>query len=311
METNNHRPSSVKGVIFDIQRFAVHDGPGIRTTIFFKGCLARCGWCHNPESFIAAAELQYYEDRCTCCGKCVRLCPNGAHAVGEGPPSTNKQHTFDRRLCTACGLCAAECFSNALVISGREEGLEEVLRQVLYDKPFYKQSGGGVTLSGGEPVLQGDFCEALLAHLKDEGIHTNLQTAGFYPFPMLKRLLPHLDLVMYDIKGLSPAIFQNHIHADPSLAVENLKRLDETGVPFIVRTPCVKGVNDSATEIEAVAQMLSTLKNLLYYELLPYHGLARGKYAVLGKEFKPYEAPTASQLRTLADLSGRYVNLRS
>jgi len=215
------------GVIFDIQRFAIHDGPGIRTTVFMKGCAVRCEWCHNPESVSIKPELQYYEDRCVHCGKCVNLCPNGAHTLGHDTGTA--RHSFNRSVCTACGLCGAECFNNALQVSGKEEDLEEVLRQVLDDKAYYHESKGGVTLSGGEPVLQGDFCEALLKRLKAEGIHTTLQTAGFYPFWMLKRLLPYLDLIMYDIKAMAPEIYHQHIHGDPALAFENLKQLDESG----------------------------------------------------------------------------------
>jgi pyruvate formate lyase activating enzyme len=299
----------LKGVIFDIQRFAVHDGPGIRTTVFLKGCSARCEWCHNPESVSVKPRLQYYEDRCVCCGKCAGLCPVKAHSVTGYIGGF--RHYINRSVCTACGLCAAECFRNALQISGQEEGVEEILLQVLEDKPYYDESGGGVTLSGGEPVLQGDFCEALLGGLKARGVHTNLQTAGFYPFEKLERLLPCLDLVMYDVKGISPEIYLHHIHGDPARVFDNLKRLDEKGVPFIVRTPCVSQVNDSEKEIEAVARTLSSLKNLMYYMLIPYHGLARVKYDILGLEFKSYEAPSAERMGMLERLAARYVTVRN
>ena len=296
----------LKGVIFDIQRFAVHDGPGIRSTVFFKGCSARCEWCHNPESFSMQSEMQFYKDRCINCGKCANLCLSGAHNISD-----EGQHIIDRNRCRVCEICTGECFHNALVISGREESIEEVLRQVLDDKLYYQESGGGVTLSGGEPVLQGDFCEALLKSLKNEGIHTILQTAGFYSYDKLKRLLPYLDLIMYDIKGLSGELYQQHIHADSSLALENLKNLDQEGIPIIVRTPCVKGVNDSAEEIEAVAKMLSTLKHLNYYSLIPYHGLAKIKYDILGLEFKNFNSPSKEHLEILERTAALYVNVRN
>ena len=296
----------MKGIIFDIQRFAVHDGPGIRSTVFLKGCGARCGWCHNPESQSTRPALQYYKDRCINCGKCVYLCPNRAHIISEEVKDKNS-HTFDRSKCTVCGLCADECFSNALVISGREVNLEDVLRQVMDDKIYYEESGGGVTLSGGEPVLQNDFCEALLCRLKGEGVHTNLETAGFYHFHKIERLLPYLDLIMYDIKGISPNIYQSYIHADETIAIDNLKRLDNYGIPIIVRTPCVKGVNDNADEIEGIARMLSSLKNLSYYSLIRYHGLAKIKYDILGQEFTVYEAPSKEHIKTLENLAAQYV----
>jgi pyruvate formate lyase activating enzyme len=278
-------------------------------------------------------ELQYYKGRCISCGKCAQICPNQAHTFETGAngkdASASPEHAFDRGRCTACGICAADCPGNALVVAGREMSVDEVVRQALDDKPFYEESGGGVTLSGGEPVLQGDFCEALLGRLREQAVHTNLQTAGFYPYEMLERLLPYLDLVMFDIKGISPDICQNYIHRDssPTLdswrgfhtfreqhtpllcgeVVDKLSRLDKSGVPIIVRMPCIKGLNDSPSEIEAIAQMLSKLKSIKYFELLPYHGLAGIKYEVLGLDFKAFEAPSKDQLEMLNGLAAHYV----
>jgi len=181
--------------------------------------------------------------------------------------------------------------------------LEEVLHQIMDDKAYYIESGGGVTLSGGEPVLQGDFCEALLKQLKSQGLHTNLQTAGFYPFEKLNRLLPYLDLVTYDIKGISKNIFHEHIHADPSIALENLKLLDKSGIPIIVRTPCVHGVNDSVEEIKAIRNVVSKLKNLKNFELIPCHNLAKIKYDILGQEFKTYKSPPKEHMELLKSIT--------
>jgi len=276
-------PFTLTGIVFDIQRFCVHDGPGIRTTVFLKGCSARCAWCHNPESFSMRPQVQYYADRCINCGTCTRIGNRGS----------------------------LECHSNALVMSGKEMDADEVLRQVLDDKPYYRESSGGVTLSGGEPVLQGDFCETLLKRLRDEGIHTNLQTAGFYPFAMLDRLVPFLDMVMYDIKGINAAIYSDYIHADRSLALDNLKRLDAAGVPFIVRTPCVSGVNDSEDEIGAIAQMLAGLQNLQYYMLIPCHSLAKIKYDILEQEYHHFRAPEKERMETLERLAARHIRVRN
>jgi len=195
------------------------------------------------------------------------------------------------------------------VISGKEESAENVLSQVLDDKPYYEESGGGVTVSGGEPVLQGDFCEALLKLFRQYGIHSILQTAGFYSFEKLERLLPFADTVMYDIKGVTPEILRDHVHADPGLALDNLFRLDGSGVPVIVRMPCVKGVNDSEDEINAVAKALQKLKNLQYFSLLPYHGLAKIKYDILGMEFRKYETPAKDHIERLENLAAGYVKV--
>ena len=255
-------------------------------------------------------QLQYYKDRCLDCGKCVDLCPNHVHSMqNKTPPWGKPEHSLDRKSCSACGVCANECIGNALVISGRGESIEEVMRQVLDDKPYYDESGGGVTLSGGEPVLQGDFCEALLKSCRDEGIHTNIQTAGFYDFELLDRLLPFLDLVMYDIKGMTPEIHNQYVHNDSGLALDNLMRLDKKGIPVIVRMPCVKGVNDSPGEIEAAAKMLSGLRHLEYFSILPCHNLAKVKYDILGMEFKLFEPPLKEQIQKLELLAARYVKV--
>ena len=314
--------NTMTGVIFNIQRFSIHDGPGIRTTVFFKGCPARCAWCHNPESFSMQKQLQYYKERCIGCGKCIKLCPNKAHSIEYTSDSRDAiaaagMHLYDRNLCKACGICAEECYANALVITGKDMSVDEVLGQVLADKLFYDESGGGVTLSGGEPLLQADFCKALLMRFKAEGIHTNLQTAGFYAFDKLECLLPFLDLVMYDIKGMSDHIYKNYIKTDFSdaasnasaLIIDNLLQLDKTGLPFIVRTPCIKGINDFEKEIKAIAQMLSKLKNLKHFSLLPCHNLARLKYEVLGMEFNNYESPSKDHMEFLKSIARQYVKV--
>jgi len=185
------------------------------------------------------------------------------------------------------------------------------MTQILEDKSYYIESNGGVTLSGGEPVLQNDFCEELLKKLKTVNIHTNLQTAGFYPFEKLEKLLPYLDLVTYDIKGISPEIYQNHVHADISIVLDNLKKLDKSCVPFIVRTPCICGINDSEQEIEKIVKTLLTLSNLKYYMLMPYHSLAKIKYDILGQDFGSYETPPAQQMKKLELLAAKYITVRN
>jgi pyruvate formate lyase activating enzyme len=291
------------GIIFDIQRFAVHDGPGIRTTVFFKGCGCRCLWCHNPESLSAAPQIEFYPSRCTGCGRCFKSCPQKAHGTDKG------RHFINRALCTGCGSCAAECFSTALVLKGRRVSGDELMEIILSDRVYYEESGGGVTLSGGEPVLQDEFAAGILAACQKEGICTALQTAGNYPFKRLESLLPHLDLVMFDIKGFRPETYQNFVHAERDKIFANLRRLTEKFQGDVaLRTPCVGGVNDTDEEIEGIARMAGELKNIKYYQLIPYHGLAKVKYDALDEEFAGQcTRPSPERIRELEALASRYV----
>ena len=291
------------GVIFDIQRFAVHDGPGIRTTVFFKGCNCRCLWCHNPESLSSKPQLEFYPSRCIGCGRCFEVCPPKAHLAGGGG------HWIDRERCTGCGRCAAECFSTALALKGRTVGLDELMETILADRPYYEESGGGVTLSGGEPVLQEEFAGALLGACKEARIHTALQTAGNYPFSRLEKLLPLLDLVMFDVKAFSPEIYRSAVGAEGSRVFETLSTLAGSfRGELAVRTPVVGGFNDSEGEIEGIARMAGELGKVSYYQLIPYHGLAKVKYDALDREFEyRCKAPSPERIRELEDLASRYV----
>lgn len=288
------------GSIFDIQRFAVHDGPGIRTTVFFKGCSNRCGWCHNPESLQTMPQLQYFPHRCVGCGACAAVCPQHAHILGEA-------HVLDRLRCVECGACAKVCNAQALVMIGRTYTLEEVLETALADEAYYKTSGGGVTLSGGEPVLQRDFAAALLRRLKELGIHTCLETAGNYPYSLLEPLAPYLDLVLFDLKAWSEEVYRVHIGGDKTRILDTLLHLDDTGVPIIVRTPVVGSVNDCAEEIEAIARFAGGLKHLRHYQLIPYHALGKSKYDALGQAYEvPYFTPTEDDMRRLEQAAAQY-----
>ena len=322
------------GIIFDIQRFAVHDGPGIRTTVFLKGCSCRCGWCHNPESMARKPQLEFYPARCVSCGKCFSACPEGAHILAGGDLDAGKgggagggalsgenggggarafagggEHTIDREKCTGCGICAVGCYSEALVIKGRRASVEEVMRTVLDDAAYYQNSGGGVTLSGGEPALQSRFAAELLAACKREGLHTNIQTAGNYPFQLLEPLLPLLDMAMYDVKAVTPDIYREHIKGDRELMLGNLARLDGAFAgELIVRTPCVSPVNDGAGEIGLIAERISGLKRLRHYQIMPYHGLGRAKYDALGQLYGDgYATPAAEAIAALEKHAARRV----
>lgn len=293
------------GILFDIQRFAVHDGPGIRTTVFFKGCNNRCAWCHNPESLIVRPQIEFYPARCIGCGKCFSACPNGAHQLRNGV------HVIDREACNGCGACAQTCYATALMKKGYDATVDEVMAQILADKPYYEQSGGGVTLSGGEPMLQPEFTKEILRRCKEEGLHTAVQTAGNVPFSHLSALAPYLDMIMYDIKGFAPSIYQWHIHGDRERIFENLRKLDETfDGTLAVRTPVVGSVNDTEEEIENIARMLGEMKNIRYYQLMPYHALGKAKYDALDETFEEsYYTPAPERMTHLENLAAQYVTV--
>ena len=293
------------GILFDIQRFAVHDGPGIRSTVFLKGCSCRCGWCHNPESLSVAPQIEFYPSRCIGCGKCFSACPKGAHIM------KNDEHVIDREKCIGCGKCADTCYADALVCKGRTATLDDVLQTILADKAYYQESGGGVTISGGEPVLQSDFTLEILKACKDQGIHTAIQTAGNYPFELLESLLPYLDLVMYDMKGFAPEIYKWHIRGNRDQIMGNLLKMDAIFEGEIaVRTPCVGTVNATAQEIEAMAKFIAPLKHLSYYQLMPYHGLGKAKYDALDAHFEQsYQTPTPETIAQLESVAAQYVSV--
>lgn len=265
----------MKGIITEIERFALKDGPGIRTTVFFKGCNMHCRWCHNPETLRTAPQLLQYEAQCIRCGMCAQVCPTGARRVENGALR------FDRALCTECGRCAASCFSGALVMSGKEMDLEEILSEVRQDIPYYRNSGGGVTLSGGEASFQPEFALALLKALRKEGISTALETNLLAPWEVYGKLLPELDLLMFDIKLFDSALHRAWTGVGNETILENARRAAGS-VPYIVRTPVIPGVNDREEEIFSIADFIRGLGgNLLYYELLRFNPLGEGKYGAL------------------------------
>ncbi len=262
------------GILFDIKRFAVHDGPGIRTTVFFKGCPLRCAWCHNPEGIAREPELSFTRQKCALCGACVAACPQGAHRIDAAG------HTIDRSRCTRCGKCVEACYPRALTLYGRAVTVEELLTEVLADRAFYDESGGGVTASGGEPLLQSDFCAALFAACRAEGVHTALDTCGAVPWEAFARVLPHTSLVLYDLKHTDSAAHRRWTGLGNERTLENLLAVGRSGVPVEVRVPCVPTVNDEM--IGDMARFLTRVATLTGVRLLPYHDFARSKYAAIG-----------------------------
>lgn len=263
----------LKANIFEIKRFAVHDGDGIRTTVFFKGCPLRCLWCHNPESLEAKPQLAWYSHKCIGCGECVSACPKGAHSVAEGV------HGFDRDLCAACGKCVDACPGDALTLYGREITVAELLPLLLEDRDFYESSGGGVTLSGGECLLQADFCAELLKALKGEGIHTAVDTCGFVSRQALDKVIPFTDVFLYDLKAYDEDVHIRCTGQSNKLILENLCYLDDCGKKAEIRIPFVPGWNDD--QMEKIAAFLKELSNITGVRVLPYHNYAGSKYRAL------------------------------
>lgn len=266
----------MKGIISDIKRFAVHDGDGIRTTVFFKGCSLKCIWCHNPEGISFKPQLAYYENKCIDCGECVTVCPNNAHRT------TDKGHLFCRDLCMACGKCVDECLGSALTFYGKEVTVEELLPILLEDKDFYDTSGGGVTLSGGECICQADFCAELLKELKEKGINTAVDTCGFVPKDAIDKIMPYTDTFLYDIKAIDEDVHIKCTGQPNKLILENLKYIDSCGKEIEVRIPYVPEFNDN--QIDKIAEFLKPMKNIKAVKVLPYHNYAGSKYSALNME---------------------------
>lgn len=273
----------MNGKIFDIQRFSIYDGPGIRTNVFFKGCNLRCLWCHNPESQIAENQLMFYQSKCTGCGKCTEICGN----------------TFSQN-CTSCGRCVEICPHGARKITGRTADSDEVVSEVLKDRAFYETSGGGVTLSGGEPLLQIDFAVEILRKCKENGINTAIETAANVPWSFFEKALPFLDYILCDVKCIDENLHKKLTGVSNRTILENAERLKKENISLTFRMPVIPTLNDC--EVAAVKSFAGDYP----LELLAYHNTGKDKYTALGKEYALGEIvpPTVEFMNALAAENG-------
>lgn len=271
--------------VFDIQRASYHDGPGLRTVIFLKGCNENCFWCQNPESQSSGTEILYYQNRCIKCGACEAVCSEHAHSIENGV------HIYDRERCRACGKCVQSCCTEALQQSGRMRDVDLIVEEVLLDRESFELSGGGITISGGEPLLQIDGLEELLCNLHNMGIHTAVETAGNVPWRFFERILKYLNLIFIDLKHADSEVYQKHMGSGNQRILENLSKLGFSGAEVTVRTPVIPGVNDSDKDIDRIARIVkeSGLKRL---ELLPFHRLGGSKYHALGRIYRAEDLET-------------------
>ena len=263
----------MKHLITDVQRFSLNDGPGIRTTVFFKGCNMRCAWCHNPETLSGETDILFYPAKCIGCGKCFEVCPTGAQRVVDG------KHVIDRALCKRCGKCTEVCYAEALVASGKEMTVGEIMREIRQDKAYYENSQGGVTLSGGEVLCHVDFAVELARACRAEGISVGIETNLSFPYEHVKPLLDEVDVVMADIKLFDDQMHKKYTGVSNKTTLENIVRL--TDIPLIVRTPMIPDVTATKENISAIAEFLRGKENLVYYQLLNFNPLGASKYAGL------------------------------
>lgn len=277
----------MQGIIFDIQRFSLHDGPGIRTTVFLKGCMMRCQWCHNPESFQIQPQLGYHAQKCIGCGQCAAVCPQGVHTLADGAHKVR----FD--ACAACGACVQACDAEALEIYGRAAEDTDVIDEVMKDTVYYDASGGGVTFSGGEPTMQPDFLLSLLRLAKEGGLHICLETNGVIQPDLLQKLLAYVDLWLFDYKATGTALHKRLTGADDTLPLASLNRLSQAGQPVILRCPMIPGVNDTAAHLAEIRRLTQVYPNIQKAEPMPYHNFGTDKWRRIGMH-PPIDLPNAT-----------------
>jgi pyruvate formate lyase activating enzyme len=292
----------VRGLVSRIQRFSTGDGPGIRSTVFLKGCNLACAWCHNPELMARENELRFTESNCSECRGCVRVCPNGAwHVDGSGA------RAFDPAKCEVCGTCAASCSYDAVDTVARWTEAAEVVETLLRDRAYYRNSGGGITASGGEPLLQADFVREVFAGAREGGVHTALDTAGCVAWRRFEEVLDRTDLVLLDLKTMDSEVHRRWTGVPNELVLENARRLARSGVDVIVRIPIVPEVNDGEENLRRTAELLEDFPRLRGVELLPCHDLGVEKMHVLQRpiERRRFRTPGSSEMEAHAEVFAR------
>ncbi|WP_276576116.1 trans-4-hydroxy-L-proline dehydratase activase [Oceanirhabdus seepicola] len=279
----------------NIQKYSIHDGPGIRTTVFFKGCPLRCWWCHNPESQRCKHQIMYFEERCTCCGVCEKRCTQKAITI------QNSRVLIDKDKCNSCGKCSDFCPNNALEYVGKDMTVMELMKEIKKDEIFYEESGGGVTFSGGEPMVQADFLNEVLKACKERELHTAVDVSGYGSWDNFKKIADKVDLFLYDLKFINNEKHKKYIETSNEEILANLRRLSEIGANIFVRMPIIKGINDDDEHINESIKFLSEL-NILQVNLLPYHEMGKDKYRMLGLRYKltGFERPTDEKMNEIA-----------
>ena len=269
----------LSAMIFDIERNSYVDGPGIRTTVFLKGCPLSCVWCHNPESQSFEKQMMFYKNKCIGCGKCREVCP---------------KHL---KSCDFCGKCELYCPADARKICGKEYTIDEVLKEIVKDKPFYENSGGGVTLSGGEPLAQYDFSLELLKKAKENGIHTAVETCGYAEKSKILEIAKYIDLFLFDYKETDPELHKEYTGFDNKVILKNLKALSDAGNKIILRCPIIPGFNDRAEHFKGISELADKFSGIEHIEIEPFHPLGESKYSALGRKYANIKTPDTETVR--------------